>query len=315
MIRRLSIILIVSLGVNLFLIVALLPKTGFTFPFQKVEQVSTVKPPEKVTTITNAVSNEIYSEINPPAGYQLNLSYGELGPKMIQSGVIDLEKFKAVYQSSGQPLTADQERILTKGSNQKIKITRENSYFILNFFWAVGLANNSKILTSGEIVKYGGEKDLGNFASTGGWTLGRGSAMNYYSKENLINLTPAQEDLIQTVASQIYRPCCNNSTAFPDCNHGMALLGVLELMTANGASQDEMFQAAKYVNAFWFPTNYYDLASYFKNKENKAFKDIDPRLLLSKDYSSASGWQAAKTWLVEAGIVQEPPKSGGGCGV
>ncbi len=315
MVRRLSIILAVSLGVNVLLAIALLPKTGFVLPFQKVEQASQANSPGKITTIANPASDEVFNEINPQSGYELKTSYGELGPKMLKAGVIDLEKFKAAYKSSGQSLTADQEVILTKGSNQKIKITRENAYFLLNFFWAVGLANNSKILTSGEIVKYGGEKDLGNFASTGGWTLGQGNAMNYYSKSNLIILTPNQEDLVQAVASQIYRPCCNNSTAFPDCNHGMALLGILELMAANGASQDEMFQASKYINAFWFPANYYDLASYFKNKENKAFKDIEPRLLLSKDYSSASGWQAAKTWLVEAGIVQEPPKSGGSCGV
>ncbi|MCL5433345.1 MAG: hypothetical protein M1524_04515, partial [Patescibacteria group bacterium] len=123
-----------------------------------------------------------------------------------------------------------------------------------------------------------------------------------------------QEELVDLVASNIYRPCCNNSTAFPDCNHGMALLGVLQLMALNGANQNEMYQAGKYFNAFWFPGNYYDLALYFKNKENKKFKDIDPKLLLSMEYSSASGWQKAKSWLTEKGIVQEPPKTGNGCG-
>ena len=29
------------------------------------------------------------------------------------------------------------------------------------------------------------------------------------------------------IAKGIYRPCCNNSTYFPDCNHGMAMLGLL----------------------------------------------------------------------------------------
>lgn len=300
MTNKLPVLLIVSVGINIFLA---------TFLFQKREQAP------QVTLANRSAPAPSSNEINPQSGYKIDASYGDLGPKMIRSGVIDLEKFRSAYQRSGQPITLEQEKILTSGSNEKIKITRENASFLLNFFWGVGLANKSKILTAGEMVKYGGEKDLGNFASTGGWTLGQGNAMNYYSKENLINLTLEQENLVQTVASKIYRPCCNNSTAFPDCNHGMALLGILELMTANGASQDEMFQASKYVNAFWFPANYYDLASYFKNKENKAFKDVDPRLLLSKDYSSVSGWQAAKTWLVEAGIVQEPPKSGGSCGV
>lgn len=247
----------------------------------------------------------IFEEINPSAGYEINATYGDLGPKMVAGGVIDMNKFKPTGY----------EDILTKGSRQKIKITSANSYFLLNYFWAIGLNNRSKILTAGDMVKYGGEKNLGNFASTGGWTLGRAGAMNYYSKTNLITLTPQQEGLVQVVAANIYRPCCNNPTSFPDCNHGMALLGVLELMAANGADQDQMFEAAKYFNAFWFPGNYYDLALYFKNKDGKEFTSIDPRILLSKDYSSATGYQTVKRWLVDNGFAKEPPKSGGGCGV
>lgn len=309
MIRRLSFILVVSLGVNVFLAIALL------FPFQKVEQASKVNSTGIISTIAKAANDEIINGVNPQSGYELKVSYGELGPKMVQSGVIDLEKFRAAYKSSGQILTADQENILTKGSHQKIKITRENAYFLLNFFWAAGLTNKTKILTEGEMIKYGGENDLGNFASTGGWTLGVTDAMNYYSKSTLIPLTPSQERLVEAVASQIYRPCCNNSTAFPDCNHGMALLGILELLAANGRSQDEMFQAAKFFNAYWFPGTYYDLATYFKNKEGKSFKDIDPRIILSKEYSSATGYQTTKKWLIDQGLVSEPPKQGGGCGV
>lgn len=188
---------------------------------------------------------------------------------------------------------------------KKIKINQENSYFLLNFFWAVGLANQSKILDEGEMTKYG---QVGNFASTGGWTLGKSDPMNYYSKAKLITLTAEQEKLVDNVSSNIYRPCCNNSTAFPDCNHGMALLGVLELMAANGANENQMYDAAKYFNAFWFPGNYYDIAMYFKNKDGKSFKDIPGQLLLSRDYSSASGWQTVKKWLADKGLVQPPPK-------
>ncbi|KKU92251.1 MAG: hypothetical protein UY21_C0003G0027 [Microgenomates group bacterium GW2011_GWA1_48_10] len=315
MINRPLPILFISLGINLFLIVFVLSKIDIKLPFQKNDQVAQIAASSKVVTNSEKSGDDIFNEINPQKGFEIEVSYEDLGPKMVKSGVIDLEKFRAVFERSGQPLTDEQEEILTKGSTRKIKITRDNSYFLLNFFWAVGLANNSKILTSGEMVEYGGEKDLGNFASTGGWTLGIGEAMNYYSKSSLIPLTVGQEGLVEAVASKIFRPCCNNSTAFPDCNHGMALLGVLELLAGSGASQDEMFNAAKYFNAYWFPGNYYDLAVYFKNKEGQSFDQIDPRILLSKDYSSASGWQKAKRWLVDRGIVQEPPKQGGGCGV
>src|SRR3546814_2132150 len=62
---------------------------------------------------------------------------------------------------------------------------------------------------------------LYNFASTGGWTLGKeqnGGA--YFNKFRIVELTPEQVALVTQVAKSTYRPCCNNSTFFQDCNHG-----------------------------------------------------------------------------------------------
>src|SRR3989338_8369115 len=277
----------------------------------------------KLTTITQRTTSQattiskdnLFDEINPVAGFEIEVPYGSLGPKMVAMGVIDADKFKSTYEKSSQPLTPEQEDILQKGSNEKIRITRDNSYFLLNFFWAVGLANKSTILDEGDMMKYGGKQGAGNFASTGGWTLSKNDAMNYYSKSTLIPLTKEQEERVNLVASNIFRPCCNNSTAFPDCNHGMALLGVLQLMASSGATENQMYEAGKYFNAFWFPGNYYDMALYFYNKEGKLFKDIDAKTLLSKEYSSASGWQRIKQWLADKGLIQQLPKQGGGCGV
>ena len=297
-------LLVVSLVLNVLLI-------GYI-----VVNKNSVNKTTNVTKVSANVKDNLFDEINPKDGYQINAQFNNLGPDMISMGVIDFDKFKQAYAKSGQPLTQEQEDILKNGSNKKIVINRDNSYFLLNFFWAVGLANKSKILDQGEMVNYGGREGAGNFASTGGWTLAKSDAMNYYSQANLITLTPEQEVLLEKVSSNIYRPCCNNSTAFPDCNHGMALLGVLQYMASNEATEQQMYDAAKYFNAFWFPGNYYDLALYFKNKENRSFKNIDSKLLLSKDYSSASGWQAAKQWLAQKGIIQQPPKQqGGSCGV
>jgi len=276
-------------------------------------QVNKLISKSKETTVRKETAN-LFDEINPTKGFEINAKYSDLGPKMIESGVIDLEKFKQTYEKSAQPLTKEQLEILTKGSNKKIRIDRDNSYFLLNFFWAAGLANKSKVLTEGDIVKYG-EGQPGNFASTGGWSLAKSNPMDYYAKSDLIPMTSEQENLVQKVAGNIYRPCCNNSTAFPDCNHGMALLSVLQLMAANRATEKQMFQAGKYFNAFWFPGNYYDLALYFKNSQKKSFKDIPGELILGKEYSSATGWSAAKKWLADQGIIEQPPKSGGSCGV
>lgn len=66
----------------------------------------------------------IFEEVNPQKGFELNARYGDLGPKMISMGVIDLNKFKSTEQ-----LPDEESNILTKGLDQKIKITRENSHF------------------------------------------------------------------------------------------------------------------------------------------------------------------------------------------
>ncbi len=260
--------------------------------------------------VESSQRDQIFEEINPSKGYELNVSYNDLGPKMLALGVIDLDKFK---NAEGQ-ISSENLDILTKGSNQKIKITRENSHFLLNFFWALGLANNSKILTDGQMQTYGG--DPSNFASTGGWTLGKDTSMTYYSKSDFIKLTPDQESLVQKVANNIYRPCCDNSTAFPDCNHGMALLGALELMAANGATEVQMYDSAKYINAFWFPSNYYDVAKYLQMNGGKSFSQTDARTILGKDFSSASGYAQIKKWLdSQNGVQQNSGQGGASCGV
>lgn len=293
-------VLLVSVGLNILALVYVIKP-----------QINKLISKNKETAVKKETAN-LFDEINPVKGFEINASYGDLGPKMIESGVIDLDKFKSNYEKGGSPLTKEQLQILTKGSDTRIKINRDNSYFLLNFFWAAGLGNKTKILTDGEMTKYG---DAGNFASTGGWSLAKSAPMDYYAKSELIPMTSVQEDLVQKVAGNIYRPCCDNSTAFPDCNHGMALLSVLELMAANGSTEKQMYEAGKYFNAFWFPSNYYDLALYFKNKDGKSFREVPAEVILGKDYSSASGWSAVKKWLADKGIIEQPPISGGSCGV
>lgn len=252
-------------------------------------------------------------DIFPAEGYTLDVSYGDIGPKMIEAGVIDLEKFKTVYENSGKPLTDEQLKILTEGSDEKIMVNKDNSYFLLNFFWAFGLGNSNEILDSGPLAEY--EEDLGNFASTGGWSLAKSDPMDYYSKTKMAVLNEDQQKTLDEVTYNVYRPCCNNSTAFADCNHGMAALGLAELMAASGSSTEEMFEALKYFNSYWFPQQYVDLALYFKIRDGLDWDEIDAKTLLSADYSSADGWGKVRSWLQSQNATQDLSSSGGSCGV
>ncbi|MDO8663833.1 MAG: hypothetical protein Q7K28_03310 [Candidatus Wildermuthbacteria bacterium] len=285
-------------------------KLNFGFVFQQSQ--SPVKANNSQSLATS--SSAILEKINPPQGFEINARYGDIGPKLLAVGAIDFEKMKSLYEQAGASLSADQIKILTEGSNEKIKITPENSYFLLNFFWALGLANKNIILDEGQMVKYGKDK-IGNFASTGGWTLGKKDAMDLYSKFEIIKLNSGQQAILDDFANNSYRPCCSNSVAFPDCNHGMAALAFGELMASQGASVDEIFEAYKYLNAFWFPQTYFDVAQYFQAKEGKEWSQVDGRTVAGKDYSTPQGWQRVRQWLSQNGLLEEAPSGGGGCGV
>jgi hypothetical protein len=249
-----------------------------------------------------------------PESYTLPVSFGDLGPQLLAAGAIDLPAFLAIYTDGGAPLTPEQEAILTQGSDAPIVIDKTTAHFLLNFFWAVGLANRNAILLEGPIQDKGPET-VGQYSSTAGWTLAARPVMEIFASLPLIELTAEQQARLQTVAEGVYRPCCGNHTAFPDCNHGMAMLGILELMAANDATADEMFEAAKYINAFWFPKEMTQAAAYFKLTQGQDFAAIDPRRAVSREIFSMSGAQSVQQWLSDGGRLGAPVEGGGSCGV
>ena len=246
--------------------------------------------------------------IIPQEGAELPVVWGDLGAKMVESGVIDSEKFEAIYSQRGG-LDDEMKKILYGKGNGGIKITPQNSGFLLNVFWALGLGNKNDILEKGPMTdsQYGGAE---NFASTGGWSAMKGeNVMDHYSRHQFIALTAEQQQLVERVSKGIYRPCCGNSTYFPDCNHGMAMLGFLELMASQGVSEEEMYKIALLVNSYWFPDTYLTIAKYLKVK-GSSFENTDPKEILGPNYSSGSGYRAI---LQE--VTPAEPSGGGGCGV
>lgn len=237
----------------------------------------------------------------------LPIAWGDKGRQLQQLGVIDRKAFDAVYSQRGG-VSADMRSMLDAPMDGQIVMTKDNADTLLNVFWAFGLANKNPILEKGPMMdpRY---KGAGNFASTGGWSLAVGDPMNHYSMHAMVTLTPEQQALVERISQNIYRPCCNNSTYLPDCNHGMAMLGLLELMAAQNVSEQEMYKTALAVNTFWFPDNYQTIAQAFA-KQGIAWADVDPKKALSAEYSSGSGYAN-----IVAGL--KPKQSGGGpsCGV
>ena len=283
-----------------FIVTALMYKTGFENPNNA----------KKVAISANAENiqgSAIEGEILPSEGFVLPVRWGDLGVKMTNAGVIDKQKLEMLYAERGG-LSGEEKKLLENTENGKLRITEKNSGFLLNLFWALGLGTKNDILSRGEMIdpRYGG---AGNFASTGGWTLANGDAMDHYSRHPFIVLTPEKQQLVLRVSKNIYRPCCNNATHFPDCNHGMAMLGLLELMASQGVGENEMYQVALQVNSFWFPENYLTIAQYLASK-GIAWNDADPKEILGMNYSSGSGYRK-----ILSEVTNPVKKSDGSCGV
>lgn len=259
-------------------------------------------------TPEQTAASQIEQTVLPIDGVVLPVSWDDIGSKLVGLGVIDGPRFQALYESRGQ-FTDEYKNLLYGSSTEKMKITEANAAYLLNLFWAFGLANKNPILENGEMTNpaYGGAK---NFASTGGWTMSTGDPMSHYSKYRFTNLTSEQQALVEKVSKGIFRPCCGNSTHFPDCNHGMAMLGLLELMASQGVSEQDMWNTALVVNSYWFPDTYITIATYMKNKGIE-WKDVNPQEMLSTEYSSNRGYARIASLVSTPGST----RGGSGCGV
>lgn len=257
----------------------------------------------------SASPDKLTRALFPEDGVTLDVSWGDVPRRLVEEGVIDLEKFRVAAEGANSPLTADQLRVLAEGSDEPLTVDAANAYFVLDVLWALGLANDNAILTEGPMAQRGWD-EAGNYASTGGWTIGVDPGPEYLATLDLITLTPEQQAVVNEVAYNAYRPCCGNMTAFPDCNHGMAALALTELMASQGATADQIFQALKEISPFWFPDQYYQLALYFK-EQDQDWDEIDPRTVVSEEYASADGFRQVSAWLQEQGAIGSGQPGGG----
>lgn len=245
--------------------------------------------------------------VMPSAGIVLPIDWASLGQRMAEAGVIDAENFSRLYGNGGLP--PDMRAVAFESHDGVVRMDRENAGVFLNLLWAFGLSNKNPVLEKGPMVdrRYGG--DASRFAALGGWTLAVGNVMDHYSMHPFVVLDAEQQERVERVSKNIYRPCCGNPVYFPDCNHGMAMLGLLELLAAEGASEDEMYRVALAVNSYWFSDTYMTLATYFE-QHGTDWDSANPRVVLGADYSSAEGYRRVLKEIEPAQL-----QNGASCGV
>lgn len=259
------------------------------------------------TPLPSPTVENLESQVVPEEGFKVNLKWGETGMKLIKAGGIDMAKYQKNYSGAAN---SELLKYLTENKDEGITIDKNNAYFWVNTLWALGLTQRSKVLSEG-IMGTEYKDRLGNFASTGGWTLGSKTAVKLYSSSEIIDLDEAEQEMVRKISANIYRPCCGNPTSFPDCNHGMAILGLVELMVDQGFSEEEIYKTSLAFNSYWFPQTYIDLAYYFQTSENKLWKELDAKKLLSAEFSSGPGYQAIKEKI---GEIPGTKSRGGSCG-
>ena len=284
----------------------LVKSANFSFTLPRLPFMGQPTPtPESTSQVV--ATNEVL-----PDQYNLGISFGDAIVKLVRSGAIDKNKFVNLYEGRNA-LSEDQKKLLDEPSNTQIIVTQENAGLLLNLLWPLGIANKTNVLSQGPMgTQY--KNEVGNFASTGGWSLGKEEGGKLFNRFSIVSLSADQEALVTEIAQNIYRPCCGNSTYFPDCNHGAAMLGFIELAVAQGMSKDEIYKNALVLNSYWFPQTYVELATYFKAKKNIAWKNVDPKEVLDANYSSGQGYSAVNKELQADGILPKI-KGGGGCGV
>ena len=137
---------------------------------------------QNISESGNKLYNEIAAKVLPEKGFQSKIYLGDSILKLAAYGVIDQKKFEEIYKARGG-LPTEIKEALSQPSQNPILLTSENANYYINFLWPLGLAN---YMSANEESPVKGES-LFNFASTGGWTLGKeknGGA--YFNKFKII---------------------------------------------------------------------------------------------------------------------------------
>jgi hypothetical protein len=230
-------------------------------------------------------------------------AWNDLGSRLVKEGVIDKDKFLALYAKHPE-MQQEAQKLLSPAYRGPLEITAQNQPVVLNILWALGLGNANPVLESKAMRSH----DTGRFASTGGWTLAHGMPMDHYGKHGFIPLSAEQQKLVEEVSKNIYRPCCNNPTSMPDCNHGMALLGLLEALAFEGATEEEMYATALITQRYWFSDTYQKIDAFIAQES----LTVTPKEILGTEFSSGTGIARVSSQLRTA---PQPRQGGGGCSV
>jgi hypothetical protein len=172
-------------------------------------------------TITAAAASPT-PEKHAQEGIDPMVTFGNAITSMVRVGAIDKSKFTKLY-AGDENLLHNALMLLNEDSKRPVQVNQHNAGLILNMLWPLGISNQSDVLSKGPMGTTFKDR-MNNMASTAGWILAVESGERYVNQLMLVPLRPDQQSMVVEISQHIYRPCCNNPTSFPDCNHGAAML-------------------------------------------------------------------------------------------
>ncbi len=248
---------------------------------------------------------DAYDAVLPSRGDRTTVVFDDSLLRLVRAGAIDPEKFSALYAARGG-LPDWLRPLFESASSEPILISEATAPYQLNLLWHLGLATKTRF--NADSLLNG--KRLTTLASTAGWRLGRArTGAVYFNKVTTLELSAEQDARVLAVARKTFRPCCNNTAFFQDCNHGSAMLGLLELGAAQGLSERELYSLAKTANGYWYPAQYVEMALLFGTVEDTPWKDVDPATAVGARFASARGWGAnVHQPLLQTGLLEQAPR-------
>lgn len=247
---------------------------------------------------------DITEEVIPRAGVPTGIVFGDSIQKLIAAGVLDTGKFRGTRKK----LPDWVEHVLTAPSNDPIMFSDQTSSYLVDLLWPLGLANKAAFNEKSPV----NTPNIPGFASTGGWSSGQAAnGYVYFNSVEAVRMSDHEQAMVLDVATHSFRPCCDNSTLFQDCNHGSALLGLLELAASQGSTRKGLYGIALIANSYWFPDNYAKTALYFSHFYHASWSRIPPDLILASDYSSLTGWEKNVNDRLAAANITLPGQSRG----
>ncbi len=231
--------------------------------------------------------DELREEVAPSAGVSIPVEWGDLPKKLRMLGVINLTLLnESLSEIRGYDLTADERSLFYGNSTGFIHLDSEGKIFLMYVFWALGLANNNTILNQHAHM-------FQNYTSPVGQAK--------YGSIEILRLTAEQQALVEDVALNSYRPCCNVPTAGTDCSHGFAALGLVEFLAFKGMAREDIFRNLLLFNSYWFTDQYVDIAL-FLEEQGQSWKQVNSTQILGYSYSSLEAFQTIKKYLVESNL-------------